>query len=184
MADNKGFKKKHIFFSYDEKDEVDSAAVQNLKYELNYKRVRIYYPREIEDINTIIAQGVENAAVVLVFASPALQSSKNGSKILNYADQIKVPLLTIKHLPEFQPKNWLGAILAAARNSPPDIEEVMNTFALMQINTSELTLEEDEKNQPRQAETPLFHGGTKLGNMTAFYSQDDCEHPVDFEVYI
>ncbi|CAF4538676.1 unnamed protein product, partial [Rotaria magnacalcarata] len=38
-----------------------------------------------------IANGIENAAVILVFPSSSLQMSKTGSKLLNYADQTKTP---------------------------------------------------------------------------------------------
>ncbi|CAF4759238.1 unnamed protein product, partial [Rotaria socialis] len=51
-----------------------------------------------------IANGIENAAVILVFPSSSLQMSKTGSKLLNYADQTKTPLLSINIYEDFQPK--------------------------------------------------------------------------------
>ncbi|CAF1556320.1 unnamed protein product, partial [Adineta ricciae] len=99
-------KKKHVFFCYAEKDESDLRIAALRTYFIE-RRLRVYHPRENEDINTGIAVGVENAAVVLVFPCAALQMSKSASKVLNYADQIKTPLLIIKIYGDFQPTQWL-----------------------------------------------------------------------------
>ncbi|XP_065651879.1 uncharacterized protein LOC101241070 [Hydra vulgaris] len=176
---NTELKQKHIFFLCDDKDSLET--VKRLKNELNDRRIRVYYSQENDNVNTDIAQGVENAGLVLVFASPFLESSKKGSKILNYADQIKIPILNVKHFPGFQPKNWLGAILAAAKNVTADVEDILRTILLLGIKETTITLKENEKNQPFPVETPLFTGGTILGNMTAYYFQYEKKNPIDFE---
>ncbi|XP_065651880.1 uncharacterized protein LOC136079653 [Hydra vulgaris] len=180
MSNQKESKKKHIYFLCDEKDKQGIAVAEQIKSELSDMRMRIYCPRKNEDVNTTIAQGIDNACVVLVFSSPSLESSKNGSKILNYADQTKTPIINIKLLNGFQAKKWLGAILAAARTCSTKIEDILKTFELIGVNG--LTLEENETNKPFEFETPFFSGGTKLGNMSAFYYQDD-EHPMEFEFF-
>ncbi|XP_012565213.2 uncharacterized protein LOC101241070 [Hydra vulgaris] len=178
---NTELKQKHIFFLCDDKDSYSLETVKRLKSELNDRRIRVYYSQENDNVNTDIAQGVENAGLVLVFASPFLESSKKGSKILNYADQIKIPVLNVKHFHGFQPKNWLGAILAAAKNVTADVEDILKTVSLLEIIETTITLKENEKNEPHPVETPLFTGGTNLGNMTAYYFQYEKKNPIDFE---
>jgi UDP-N-acetylmuramyl pentapeptide synthase len=174
--------KKHIFFCYGEKDESD-LKVAALKTYFIERRLRVYHPRENEDINTKIAVGIENAAVVLVFSSQSLQMSKSASKILNYADQTKTPLLNIKIYGDFQPTNWLGAILAAAKSCSTDYNEVMKSLISMGIDANNLVLERDEKNRPQEMEKHLFHGGTKSGDVTAIYHQYGQQFPMEFEVF-
>jgi hypothetical protein len=174
--------KKHIFFCYAEKDESD-LKVAALKLFFIQRRLRIYHPRENEDINTKIATGIENAAVVLVFPTRSLQMSKSGSKILNYADQTKTPILNIKICEDFQPTGWLGAILAAAKSCSTDYNDVMKSLISTGINTNNLVLERDEKNGPQEMEKHLFHGGTKSGDVSAIYHQYGQEFPMEFEVF-
>ncbi len=175
--------KKHIYFAYAEKDESDVKVVEKLKNHFIQRRLRVYHPRENEDINTEIANGVKNAAVVLVVPSRSLQMSKTGSKLLNYADQTKTPILNIKIYENFQPRDWLGAILAPTRSVSTDFNEVMKSLMSMEIQTNNLVLERDEKNEPQPIEKLLFHGGTRSGNVTATYHQFGEEFPMEFEVF-
>ena len=78
---------KHIYFCYANKNEFDSTIAADLKKRFDKRRFRVYYPRQNEDINMTIATGIENAAIVLVFPSQSLQTSKTASKLLNYAEQ-------------------------------------------------------------------------------------------------
>ena len=176
--------KKHIFFAFAEKDESDVQVADTLKNHFIQRRLRVYHPRENEDINTKIANGIKSAAVVLVFPSRSLQISKTGSKLLNYADQTKTPILNIKIYENFQPKDWLGAILAPTRSSSTDFDEVMQSLISMGIKTNNLFLEIDEKNEPQPIEKHLFHGGSRSGNVTATYHQFGQEFPMEFEVFI
>lgn len=175
--------KKYIFFAYAEKDESDVKVVEKLKNYFIQRRLRVYHPRENEDINTKIANGIKNAAVVLVFPSRSLQMSKTGSKLLNYADQTKTPILNVKIYENFQPRDWLGAILAPARSGSTDFNELMKSIISMGIKTNDLVLERDEKNEPQPIEKHLFHGGTRSGNVSATYHQFGKEFPMEFEVF-
>ncbi|CAF3740913.1 unnamed protein product [Rotaria sp. Silwood1] len=172
--------KKHIFFAYAEEDESDASAAEKLKKYFVQRRLRVYHPRQNEDINTIIANGIENAAIVLVFPSPSLQISKDGSKLLNYADQTKTPILTIKICEDFQPVDWLGAILAPTKSCSADFDDVMQTLMSMAIKTNDLVLERGEKNEPQPIEEYLFKGDTKSGNLKANYHQSGKEYPMEF----
>ncbi|CAF3943068.1 unnamed protein product [Rotaria sp. Silwood1] len=131
------------------------------------RRLRIYCAKANEDVNIKIANGIESAAVVLVFPSPSLQVSKTGSKLLNYADQTKAPILTIKTFEDFQCIGWLGAILAPTKSCSTNFDEVMKSVISMEIKTSSLVLERDEKNEPQPIKEFLFCGGTKSGDLTA-----------------
>ncbi|CAF1081586.1 unnamed protein product [Rotaria sordida] len=163
-----------------EEDKSDASAAEKLKKYFVQRRLRFYHPRQNEDINTIIANGIENAAVVLVFPSPSLQVSNVGSKLLNYADQTKTPILTIKICEDFQPVNWLGAILAPTKSCSTDFDEVMQTLISMGIKTSDFVLERGEKNEPQPIEEYLFKGETKSGNLKAKYQQSGKEYPIEF----
>ncbi|CAF5031215.1 unnamed protein product, partial [Rotaria sp. Silwood1] len=144
------------------------------------RRLRIYCAKANEDVNIKIANGIESAAVVLVFPSPSLQVSKTGSKLLNYADQTKAPILTIKTFEDFQCIGWLGAILAPTKSCSTNFDEVMKSVISMEIKTSSLVLERDEKNEPQPIKEFLFCGGTKSGDLTASYYQYGKEFPMEF----
>ncbi|CAF0934861.1 unnamed protein product [Adineta ricciae] len=173
--------KKHIFFAYAEKDESDHKEAEKLKSYFAQQRLRVYHPREHDDINTKIANGIKNAAVVLVFSSHSLQISKTASKLLNYADQTKTPILNIKVYENFQPKDWLGAILAPTKSCSTDFDELMKSLMSMGIKTNSLILERDENNESQPIAKYLFHGGTKSGNLTATYQYNGQEFPMEFE---
>ncbi|CAF4114034.1 unnamed protein product [Adineta steineri] len=173
--------KKHIFFAYAEQDESDIKVAETLKDYFVQRRLRVYHPRENEDINTKIANGIKNAAVVLVLPSHSLQISKTGSKLLNYADQTKTPILNIKIYENFQPKDWLGAILAPTKSVSTDFNELMKSLMSMGIKTNNLVLERDEKNEPQPIAKQLFHGGTGSGNVTATYYYSGQEFQMEFE---
>ncbi|CAF1131186.1 unnamed protein product [Adineta steineri] len=173
--------KKHIFFAYAEQDESDIKVAETLKDYFVQRRLRVYHPRENEDINTKIANGIKNAAVVIVLPSHSLQISKTGSKLLNYADQTKTPILNIRIYENFQPKDWLGAILAPTKTVSTDFNELMKSLMSMGIRTNNLVLERDEKNEPQPIAKQLFHGGTGSGNVTATYHQSGQEFPMEFE---
>lgn len=163
--------KKHIYFCYVENDEFDSKIAVNLKNHFDKRRFRVYYPRHDEDINTKIAIGIENAGIVLVFASSSLQTSKSASKLLNYADQTKTPILNIKHIDNFQGNGWLGAILASTNNCSTDFNEILEKIISMKINTNDLILQRNEKNESHEMKKHLFNGGTEMGNVYATYQQ-------------
>ncbi|CAF4115143.1 unnamed protein product, partial [Rotaria sp. Silwood2] len=95
--------------------------------------------------------------------------SRTGSKLLNYADQTKTAILNIKIYEDFQPTDWLGAILAPTKSCSSDFNEVMKSLISMKIKTSYLVLEKDEKNEPQPIKKHLFHGGTRSGDVVASY---------------
>lgn len=175
--------KKHIFFAYAQDDVSDASLVEKLKDYFIQRRFRVYHPRQNEDINTQIANGIEKAAVVLVFPSLSLETSKSGLKLLNYADQTKTPILNVKIYEDFQPMSWLGTILAPVKTCSSDFDEVMKTLISMGIKTSDLILERGEKNEPQPIEEYLFQGGSELGNLKASYYQSGKEFPMNFQVF-
>lgn len=175
--------KKHIFFAYAEDDETDAAAVEKLKNYFVQRRFRIYHPRPNEDTNTKIANGIEKASTVLVFPSLSFENSKSGSKLLNYADQTKTPILNVTIHEDFQPMSWLGAILAPAKSCSADFDEIIKTLIAMGIKTNELILERGEKNEPQPIEEYLFQGATQSGNLKASYYQSGKEFPMKFKVF-
>jgi len=176
--------KKHTFFAYEVTDESDALNIEKMKNYFIQRRLRVYCPRETDDINTYIANGIENAAIVLVFSSPSVQKSKVASKLLNYADQTKTPILNVKIHEDFQPTDWLGAILAPAKRCSNDFDEIMKSLISIGIKTNDLVLERDEKNESRPIEKYLFYGGTKSGDVTACYYQYGEEFPMEFEVFL
>ncbi|CAM4788055.1 unnamed protein product [Rotaria magnacalcarata] len=173
--------KKHIFFAYSEEDESDVLAAETLKNDFIHRRFRVYQSRKNEDINMKIANGIENAAVILVFPSSSLQMSKTGSKLLNYADQTKTPLLSINIYEDFQPKGWLGAILAPTKSCSANFDEVIQSLISLGIKTNYLVLERDEENEPQSLEEYLFYGGTKSGDLSANYNYSGQEFPMEFK---
>ena len=175
--------KRHIFFVCAENEKSDVEVAEQLKKHFIQRRLRVYHPRENEDINIKIANGIENAAVVLIFPSRSLETSKTGSKLLNYADQTRTPILNINRHENFQPKGWLGAILAPTKSCRNDFNEVMASLISMGIKTDTLVLDREEKNEPQPIPKYLFHGGTKLGNMSATYHYSEKDYPMEFEVF-
>ncbi|CAM4983626.1 unnamed protein product [Rotaria socialis] len=173
--------KKHIFFAYAKDDESGAPIVKKLKDHFIQRRFRVYHPRQNEDVNTKIADGIEKAAAVLVFPSLALETSKPGLKLLNYADQTKTPIINIKICEDFQPMAWLGAILAPAKSCSTDFDEVIQTMISMGIKTGDLVLERGEKNEPQPIQEYLFQGETNSGNLKASYYQSDKEFPMKFK---
>ncbi|CAF3896253.1 unnamed protein product [Rotaria sp. Silwood1] len=109
--------------------------------------------------------------------------SRTGSKLLNYADQTKTAILNIKISEDFQPTDWLGAILAPTKSCSSDSNEVMKSLISMKIKTSDLVLEKDEKNEPQPITKHLFHGGTRSGDVVASYYQFGQEFPMEFEFF-
>jgi len=175
---------KHIYFCYANKNEFDSTIAADLKKRFDKRRFRVYYPRQNEDINMTIATGIENAAIVLVFPSQSLQTSKTASKLLNYADQTKTPLFNIKHREDFQGKGWLGTILASATSCSTDFNEILNNLTSLKINTNDLILERNENNQPQEMQRHLFYGGTEKGNVFASFKQAGQEFPMKLQVQL
>lgn len=176
--------KKHIFFAYADDDESDVLVVEKLKNSFIQQRFRVYQSRKNDDINVKIANGIENAAVILVFPSTALQTSKTGSKLLNYADQTKTPMLTINIYETFQPTGWLGAILAPTTSCSAKLDEVIQSLTLLGIKTNLLVLDRDEELKSQFIEDYLFYGGSKSGNVRASYHYSGQEYPMEFKVMI
>ncbi|CAF1232655.1 unnamed protein product [Adineta ricciae] len=176
-----GIAKKHIFLAYAENDESDAAMVQKVKNYFIQRRFRVYHPRKNEDVNTQIANGIEKAAVVLVFSSLSFEKSKSGLKLLNYADQNKTPILSVKIDEDYLPLNWLGAILAPAKSCSNNFDEIMQSLASLEIKTSDLVLERGEKNEPQVVEEILFQGGAESGNLKASFYESGKEFPMKFK---
>ena len=176
--------KQHIFLSCASNDDVDVKALNGLREQLIQKRLRIYQPQQNENINTSIAIGIENAALVIIFPSPAFQQSKDCFKILNYADQKKTPILAVNHVLTFKPIGWLGVILAAYKSCKCTIEDVMAMIKTIQIKLDQVLLKDGEANGVWSDESkPFFHGSTKDGNLVASYMQNGESFPVDLEVF-
>ena len=174
--------KKYIFLSCASNDDVDVMAMNALREKLIQKRLRIYQSQQNENINILIANGIENAALLIIFPSLAFQQSKACFKILNYADQKKTPILAVNHI-TFKPIGWLGVILAAYKACKCEIEDVMATIKAIQIKTEQILLKEGEKNENFIDESkPFFHGSTKDKNMVANYTQNKKKFPMDLEV--
>ncbi|CAF3553948.1 unnamed protein product [Rotaria sp. Silwood1] len=107
--------------------------------------------------------------------------SKTGSKLLNYADQTKTPILTINIYEDFQPKGWLGAILAPTKSCSTNFDEVIQSLISLGIKTNHLVLERNEENEPQPIEEYLFYGGTKLGDLSANYHYSGQEFLMEFK---
>ncbi|CAF3651635.1 unnamed protein product [Rotaria sp. Silwood1] len=84
---------------------------------------------------------------------------------------------------DFQPTDWLGAILAPTSSCSADFNEVMKSLISMGIKTNNLVLERDEKNEPQPIEKHLFYGGTRSGDVTATYHQFGQQCPMEFEFF-
>ena len=175
--------KKHIFLAYAEDDEFDVSAVEKVRNYFVQRRFRLYHPRKNEDINTQIANGIERAAMILVFPSPSLEESKSGSKLLNYADQNKTPILSVVIPEDYQPMNWLGAVLAPAKSCSTDFDQIMQSLIELGIKTSDLVLDRGEKNEPQPIEESLFQSGTESGNVEASDFQSGKQFPMTFKVW-
>ncbi|KAJ8335643.1 hypothetical protein SKAU_G00389850 [Synaphobranchus kaupii] len=64
------------------------------------------------NINDAMAAGVEEAAVVCLFMTPAYQASRSGKKELNYADSRGVPVVPVMVAKNWEASEWLGLITA------------------------------------------------------------------------
>lgn len=183
MANISATSKKYIFLSCAKNDDVDVTALNDLRKNLIQQKLRIYQPPQNENINTAIANGIENAALVLIFPSLAFQESKECFKILNYADQRKTPILSINHILNYKPSGWLGVILAAHKSCECKIQSVMAVIKSMHLNMDKLLIQDGENNRFFDDRAkPFFHGSTKDGNMTAVYMQSGRTFPMDIEV--
>jgi hypothetical protein len=178
--------RKHILLCYSEEDESSLKAVNKLRNEFRNNRLRVYNPKDGNDVNTMIANGVENSQIIICFPSKLMQSSKVSSKIMNYADQTKTSLINIKNSDGFEPTDWLGAILAPAPSCQANFTEIIKLFASMKVDTKSFLLERDEKADSFNdiPTTDLFWGGSKSGNITAVYYYLDVEYNMELEVKI
>ena len=79
--------RKHVLFCYAEEDEFCLKEVIKLRQEFTQNRLRVYNPKNKNDVNVMISDGVENANLLICFPSIYMQKSKIVSKIMNYADQ-------------------------------------------------------------------------------------------------
>jgi hypothetical protein len=68
------------------------------------------------DINNVIAHGIENAKCAIVVSSPEFQENTLCMKAVCYADQCKIPMMSVNSTNDWQPSSWLGAILSALPN--------------------------------------------------------------------
>lgn len=175
--------KKHVFFAYAEDDESDASAVEKLKNCFVQRRFRVYHPKQNKDINTQIADGIEKAAVVLVFPSLSFENSKSGSKLLNYADQTKAPILSVNIHEDFQPMTWLGAILAPKKSCSAAFDDVLQSLVSMGVKTNDIVLGRGEEDESQSIEEYLFQGDSKSGNLKASYYQSGKEFPMKFKVF-
>eukprot|EP00808_Paulinella_micropora_P009245 g12756.t1 len=65
-----------------------------------------------KNINEAMASGVENAAVIIPLLSQKYQDSHNCKKELNYADDLRVPIVPVMAEKNWKQSGWLGALLA------------------------------------------------------------------------
>ncbi|KAJ8399249.1 hypothetical protein AAFF_G00412870 [Aldrovandia affinis] len=64
------------------------------------------------NINDAMAAGVEEAAVICPFMTPAYQASRSGKKELNYADTRGVTVVPVMLAKNWEASEWLGLITA------------------------------------------------------------------------
>ena len=176
--------RKHILLCYSEEEESSLKAVNKLRNEFRNNRLRVYNPKDGNDVNTMIANGIENSQIIICFPSKSMQNSKVSSKIMNYADQTKTSMINIKNSDGFEPTDWLGAILAPAPCCQANFTEIIKLFASMKIDTKSFLLERDEKFDCCNdiPTTDLFLGGSKSGDITVAYYYLDVEYNMEFEV--
>ena len=108
--------------------------------------------------------------------------SKSGSTLLNYADQNKTPILSVVIHEDYQPMNWLGAVLAPAKSCTTDFDQIMQSMIELGIKTSDLVLDRGEKNEPQPMEESLFQSGNDSGNLKASYYESGKQFPMTFKV--
>jgi hypothetical protein len=64
------------------------------------------------DIYDSMAEGVQGAACVICFMSPAYQESANCKLELKFAQQSGVPIVPVMVQAEWRASDWLGAVLS------------------------------------------------------------------------
>ena len=106
------FGSKHCMFSYqwDSQEEVKQARQDMTK--LGVPCWMDTSGGMQSDIYDSMAEGVQNAAVMVCFMTPAYQDSKNCALELKFAAQIGVPIVPVMLQEDFAASGWLGILTA------------------------------------------------------------------------
>eukprot|EP00049_Salpingoeca_infusionum_P022833 m.9052 g.9052 ORF g.9052 m.9052 type:complete len:780 (-) comp5418_c0_seq1:3012-5351(-) len=151
--------------------------------------VRSYKTGADDSLNDAIAHGIEHAAAVLVLCSSDFQDDKGCSKLINYADQRKVPLVHVR-INGFQPSSWLGALLAAAPSidvrsefdSVNSGQAAVKIYSVVEQAISSMdTVKMEVGEEPMTFVEPFFKGAGR--QLDAKYYQFGKGHAMDFELF-
>ena len=103
---------KHAFLSYQWNVQ---DKVLRLKNMLNQRGLNCWMDIDggmQSDIYDSMAEGVQGAACVVCFMTPAYQDSANCKLELKFAQQSGVPVLPVMMAADYTPSGWLGIITA------------------------------------------------------------------------
>ena len=109
---NAMFKQKHAMLSYQWDNQDNVTRVRGL---LEQAGVRCWIDIDggmQSDIYDSMAAGVQGAACVICFMTPAYQDSANCKLELKFAQQSGVPVLPVMMAADYTPSGWLGIITA------------------------------------------------------------------------
>lgn len=136
------------------------------------------------NINTAMADGVENAAVIISFATTAYSKSINCQKELGYATQLGKKIIPILLEPEQGYKNtWFGKIIDALNKVDLKDESQINKHFDDLISAINKILEEEKTTDTTSSEKPELETKFEGGAVTGKYYQYNDGHEMKFEFF-
>lgn len=179
---------RHVYISSARESAKDKVLAEQLMQHLTDDyNLRVFVDRDA-DIHNAIAMGVEHAAVILVLSSTDFMEDNLCMKAINYADQRRVPLIHVRIHNDYQPKSWLGALLAPAPTVDTDdgnfdaatLTKLVDTIAARASKgLKPLKMKAGEADLASTMPAPLYSGTQVEGQ----YFQYDSGFPMTFHSF-
>lgn len=167
--------KSHIMLSYQWNNQ---KLVKQIADSLKKNNIRIWFDIAGDmkgNINTAMANGVENAAIIVSFNTTAYSKSVNCQKELTYASQLKktiVPVLLEDHT-NFE-DTWLGKIIISLEKIHMNDDKQVDATLKSLIEQIHEHLQQNENQEFNESEViTRFEGGAVRGKFTQYEKEFD-----------
>ena len=177
-------RKAHVMLSYQWKSQALVKKVANM---LKDRNISIWFDIAGDmqgNINAAMANGVENAAVVLSFATDAYSKSTNCQKELGYANQLGKEVIPVVLEPEKGFKQtWLGTIISKLNKVNLEDENQLNKKFDDLVARIKRILEEESKTDSAKSNEPEVTTKFEGGAVTGKYYQYNIGHDMNFKYF-
>lgn len=157
---------RHVMISYQWNHQ---GLVKELHSQLKAEGVPLWFDIAGDmkgNINTAMADGVENAAVICCLVTSAYNESPNCAKEINYATQLGCHILPCKVDACFTPHSWLESCLKGKKIQLLDQENVKaaaGSIIKKILSLWDFKAEEQQTTEKKEEEEVMYEGGTCTG---------------------